>query len=579
MGKLKNLLEEQKNELKDIFVKYIVTIISVFVLCILVIIWDEVSVDFDDIFEQFITFMGIFICGTFFIETVIKKNKVVMYFIDAFVSFVWTILGYNLYDWIGERASDNFYKFFVLYIMLILGISFYRIIRRSGLSFQKYITKVIINFVKWGLIFLVIDIGIAVILGIFDSLIFDIDYFDVFFNLQLLMAGLIYFPYALICIMAEEEEKTKFFKVVAKFIAMPILLIAMAIIYLYILKIIFTRNVPKNEVFYICAGVFSLGFVVNTMAYAYIDGVDSSVSDENTLSVYDKIIKYLKYGFIPMVLLEMYSIGVRIAQYGVTDSRYMAVVFIIAQIIYLAWEPINKLISGVGRGKKDAVYVGYGKGYEKFIFVAIVIYVIVVMLPVVNIDFVCYNSQKHRMEKALDRNDYATALSSYSELKFNIYGKKYIDKNYSKEDIEKLHADYYNDNDYNSSYNYYGTYISPSYSSSNINIAGYSRMYTFSHDWYSVEIDIKNAHLEIEPITAVKNEDVSIKIDDISDIIEDALTDDGYYSDDRYNNSTISAREYIYGDKKLVITDIRFRYYEDGSTIEDLYLRGYVLIK
>ena len=85
--------------------------------------------------------------------------------------------------------------------------------------------------------------------------------------------------------------------------------------------------------------------------------------------------------------------------------------------------------------------------------------------------------------------------------------------------------------------------------------------------------------MEIYPLTAVDNEDVSIKIDDISDIIEDALSDDGYYSDDRYNNSTISAREYIYGDKKLVITDIRFRYYEDGSTIEDLYLRGYVLIK
>ncbi|MBQ8924311.1 MAG: DUF4153 domain-containing protein [Lachnospiraceae bacterium] len=576
MGKIKNLLDEQKNELKDIFVKYIVTIISVFVLCILVIIWDEAGGDFSDAFEQFITFMGIFVCGTFFIETVIKKNKVVMYFIDAFVSLVWTILGYNLHDWIGERASDNFYKFFVLYIMLILGISFYRIIRRSGLSFQKYVTKVIINFVKWGLIFLVIDIGIAVILGIFDSLIFDIDYFDVFFHLQLLMAGLIYFPYALICIMAEEAEKTKFFKVLMKFIAMPILLIAMAIIYLYILKIIFTQNVPKNEVFYICAGVFSLGFVVNTMAYAYIDGVDSSVSYENTLSVYDKIIKYLKYGFIPMVLLEIYSIGVRIAQYGVTDSRYMAVVFIIAQIIYLAWEPINKLISGVGRGKKDAADAGYGKGYEKFIFVAIIIYVIVVMLPVVNFEFVCYNSQKARFEEAMDAGDYKAAKGAYRELEYNYYGKKFIDKNYSKEEIEELNAQYYESTDRDDSSYYYGKYISYNYDNSNINISGYSRMCAFNVSNY-YKLDMYNTDTDIAPENFSYNWINSIELKDISGVVQDAIANN---EDKNIANYSKLPYEYLYDSNiKIVITRIKFEYYEDGKTIENLSLEGYILMK
>ncbi|MBQ9610282.1 MAG: DUF4153 domain-containing protein [Lachnospiraceae bacterium] len=575
MGKIKDLLAKQKNELKDIFVKYIVTIISMFVLCILLIIVDEAGRDIDDTLEQIITFMGIFICGTFFIETIIKKNKVLMYFTDAFVSLVLTILGYNLHDWIGERASDNFYKFFVLYLMLILGISFYSIIRRSGLSFQKYATKVVINFVKWGLIFLVIDIGIAIILGIFDSLIFNIEYFDAFYHLQLILVGLIYFPYALICIMADEEEKTKFFKVLMKFIAMPILLIAMAIIYLYILKIIFTRNVPKNEVFYICAGVFSLGFVVNTMAYAYIDG-DSTSSVGKPLNVYDKIIKYLKYGFIPMVLLEMYSIGVRIAQYGVTNTRYMAVVFIIAQIIYLAWEPINKFISGAGRGKNETADAGYGKGYEKFIFIAIIIYVIVVIVPIVNIEFVCYNSQKARFEEAMDEGDYRAAKGAYRELEYNYYGKNYLDKKYTKEEIEDLNAKYYESTDRDDSSYYYGKYISYNYDNSNINISGYSRMCAFNAS-KNQKGDIYNIDIDITPEDFSYNGINSIELKDISGVAQDAIANN---EDKNIDNYSKLPYEYLYDSNiKIVITRIKFEYYEDGKTIEYLTLEGYILMK
>ncbi|MBQ8913090.1 MAG: DUF4153 domain-containing protein [Lachnospiraceae bacterium] len=603
MGKIKSLFEEQKADIKDVFLKYISTIIAVFLLCIVVIAEIDSSSNSWDIYEQVMGFFLIYACGSFFIETLFNNNKIIMYVVNAFVSLILTIIGFNLDEWISEAALETYAKFFFLYIMLILGISIYVIIKNSGLSFQRYANTVILNFLKWGLIFFIFNAGIVIILGIFNSLIFEIDEFDLITKFELLLAGIMYFPYALICVLAKKEERSKFNKVVVKYILMPMLIIAMAIIYIYILKMLFTLSVPKNEVFGICAGVFCLGFVISTMAYAYIDADgenadadlnraeqeiagyknsgNSDAGSENegigNLGIYDKIIKYFKYGFIPMVLLEIYAVGVRISAYGVTEDRYMGVVFIIAQIIYLLWEPIDKLISGF-RKKDNAV--GYGKGYEKLIFVAILIYIFTIIVPFTSIEYICFASQKKRMENAIEKNDYVTAYSAYSQINYNKYGKKYIDKSYSKEDIEKLYENYneakgYGENDYY----YYETYINPNYEQSDIEIYGYSRMYTFDSYIYD-KIDYKSETLRIEPDTQKVSAGFDVKL---NEIVEDALTDYGYnYNSDGRNNYDYSkkpAREYIYGDKKLIITSISFYYYEDGKTINNLSLRGYVLLK
>lgn len=621
MGKIKSLFEEQKADIKEIFLKYISTIIAVFLLCIVVIIEMDVSSNSWDTYEQIMAFFMIYACGSFFIETIFNNNKIIMYVVNAFVSFILTILGFNLDVWVSEAALETYTKFFFLYIMLLLGISIYAIIKNSGLSFQRYTNTVVLNFLKWGFIFIIFNIGIVIILGIFNSLIARIDVFDIMTKFELLLAGILYFPYALICVLAKKEERSKFYKVVIKYILMVMLLIAMALIYIYILKMVFTASVPKNEVFGICAGVFCLGFVISTMAYAYIDedGENANADSENegienrgNLGIYDNIIKYLKYGFIPMVLLEIYAVGVRISAYGVTEDRYIGVVFIIAQIIYLLWEPIDRLLSGFKKKESslavqnDTVYgqapvwendrsvvygqapvkvrdksAGYGKGYEKLIFVAILIYIFTIIVPFTSIEYICFVSQKKRMEDAIEKNDYVAAISAYNQINYNKYGKKYLDKSYSKEDIENLHANYneakgYNDNDYY----YYQTYINPNYEQSDFEIEGYSRMYTFDSYIYD-KVDYKSKTLRIEPDTQKANSE--FEVNNLSEIVENALTDYGYYdnndSRNNYDYSKKPAREYIYGDKKLIITSISFYYYEDGKTINNLSLRGYVLLK
>ena len=597
MGKLKSLFEEQKNDVKEIFIKYIATIAAVFLFCVVTII----NIDVDrstEIYEEIMAFFAIFAAGSFFIETVLKKNKLLMYAVDALVAFVLTLMGFNLDEWVSQDALETFEKFFALYIMLLIGTGLYVIIRNSGLSFQRYANTVILNFLRWGFIFIIFNIGMYLILAIFSALIFHIRIYEFFDKLELLLTGLLYFPYALICIVAKKEEKPKFFKVVIKYILMPMLLIAMGIIYIYILKMIFTLNVPNNEVFYICAGVFAFGFYISTMAYAYVDDVDEEIKP---LGIYDKIIKYLKYGFIPMVLLEIYAIGVRIAEYGVTEDRYMAVVFIIAQIIYLAWEPIDKLISGFRRSDEKKVsgyydengnYVeidvnsddvaanadkktGFGKNYEKLIFVGILMYTFVVIIPPVNMDYTCYASQKKRFEKAMSEGDYISAKSALNELEYSKYGKRYIDTNYTQEELQELNAKYYDSRQdgYNT---VYGKLVSISYDKDNIDISGYSRMYPLSV-YYGTKGDMHDLELDITPDNYHGNEAIVLR--DVSVIVNDAITQ---YEDmrDRYDYNTEPAYEYICsGNVKLMLTHVSFDYFEDGKTIDGLSMTGYILVK
>ncbi|MBQ7706293.1 MAG: DUF4153 domain-containing protein [Lachnospiraceae bacterium] len=612
MGKIKELLAEQKNVVKEIFFRYIATIIAVFLFC-LVAIYEVDNTGSGEVAEHLMTFFAIFACGSFFIETVFKKNKVITYVIDALISLLFTALAFNLYDWAGQDVFDTFVKYFILYIIILLGMSFYTIIKKSGMSFQGYVNTVGLNLGKWCAIFAILNLGILIIFEIYNSLIVKIDVYDFWAKFELLLTGILYFPYALICITPDKEEKPKFFKVLLKFLLVPLLLIAMIIIYMYIFKILFIGSVPSNEVFEICAGVFVLGFVISTLAYAYLD--NATVKAKNGIAgaeesneagkkgIYEKIILYLKYGFIPMVLLEIYSLGIRISDYGVTEDRYIGVVFIIAQIIYIAWEPINKLISGIGRvdikeadtkaissdtfdnneistEKKKDEKTGFGKGYEKLIFVAIIIYIFTVIVPFTNIEFCCYASQKSRMEKALLNNDYATAHSALNSIRYNRYGKKYLDENYTEEELEEIHSKYYEIHKNNGEYYYSGgVYISPYYNSPEIDIAGYSKMYTFSNTIsYSFEMD--DADLILKSQSSDTDNADRLEINDVSDIVSDALKDYGYNSQDSSRNyEAVPIREYVFGDKKLIINNLSFYYFEDGKTISGFHIAGYVLIK
>lgn len=131
-----------------------------------------------------------------------------------------------------------------------------------------------------------------------------------------------------------------------------------------------------------------------------------------------------------------------------TQERYFAVIFILAQIIYIVWEPLLALVDRIRKKTSERAEAGY----ENMIFVGLILYVICFLVPGINADYVEYQSQKQIFESKMDEmlnyqanmdvfaQDYKKLRSIYYTLKYNVYGGKYLEALDSAEEFEDLFA-------------------------------------------------------------------------------------------------------------------------------------------
>ena len=176
----------------------------------------------------------------------------------------------------------------------------------------------------------------------------------------------------------------------------------------------------------------------------------------------EKMCKILPIAFAPFILLQIYSIYTRIAENGLTPSRYIGVVFIIFEII--------AIFLSLYKERKYLIHT---------ITTAVILIVISTILPVVNMQSASYISQSNRLKKAWKANQTFNQLSdenkniAKSAYKYLIrennsikYIPSYIDdeaiKNYNKSDnysyTNYLHYEYI---DYPKTYGYSENEIIP----------------------------------------------------------------------------------------------------------------------
>ena len=223
------------------------------------------------------------------------------------------------------RFYTNWNDSFAIYTLTIIfaSLTYYLIIEETGISVQEYVLKGFMNVLALFLFECIVAAGIGVLFYVYYAFFGSTDW-------QVLL-NILTFQFVIVtCIggfIAIENVKGKsglFSKVLVKYVMMIMVLIGFIFFYAYLVKIIINRSLPSNEVFIVCTILFSLGLSTNLMARAF---------DEN--SPYDLIIKYLPLAFIPALILQIISLGLRINQYGLTASRYLGVVLIIFEIIYI----------------------------------------------------------------------------------------------------------------------------------------------------------------------------------------------------------------------------------------------------
>lgn len=252
----------------------------------------------------------------------IKDNYILKNLLGVFVGiaiyFITCIL-FSIY--IGDNTNGQYVSYPVSFILISLACYF--IITKKNIEVSKYTHKVFINEIILLILFLVIITGTGVLFYISYTLLGFNDWTK-FFDIMMVETTLITYIGSFIALENVERESNAASKILIKYVMFIMVLIGFVFFYIYLVKIIITKELPSNQVFLVCTILFGAGLSIALMARSF---------DEGTM--YDKIIKNLPIAFIPALILQILSLALRINQYGITTLRYIGGIIILYEISYI----------------------------------------------------------------------------------------------------------------------------------------------------------------------------------------------------------------------------------------------------
>lgn len=401
--------------------KFPLTIISAIVLTVIyTICLDNYSIETTTL-TNISLFIVIFASSTFLIETVLEnkiKKKIIYYIIAA----IWaTVLTYavNIEEGLLGMSNTIFLfkieRFIICYLIATIVLAIYYNYKSLSKTFEQYVTSTFVTIFKTSLIYGILAIGIAMITAVFVYLILDGESYILVARMEILLFGVYYIPTVLYSFYDQEEEIGKFAKIVIKYVLGTLVIVAFAIIYMYIIKIIFLRDIPSNLIFRILSALFIIGLPVWTMILSF---------KENT--TLDKINRKLPLLFIPFIILQIYSIGTRILSNGITELRYLCLMLIIFEIVYII------------------IYLTKKEKISRILLVFLALTVISTIAPYINMFTISNLSQYNNLKIYKQKTEYSEEektkiYGAYNYLRHSsIEGKKYIENYLTKDDEELI---------------------------------------------------------------------------------------------------------------------------------------------
>lgn len=401
--------------------KFPLTIISAIVLTVIyTICLDNYSIETTTL-TNISLFIVIFASSTFLIETVLEtkiKKKIIYYIIAA----IWaTVLTYavNIEEGLLGMSNTIFLfkieRFIICYLIATIVLAIYYNYKNLNKTFEQYVTSTFVTIFKTSLIYGILAIGIAMITAVFVYLILDGESYILVARMEILLFGVYYIPTVLYSFYDQEEEIGKFAKIVIKYVLGTLVIVAFAIIYMYIIKIIFLRDIPSNLIFRILSALFIIGLPVWTMILSF---------KENT--TLDKINRKLPLLFIPFIILQTYSIGTRILSNGITELRYLCLMLIIFEIVYII------------------IYLTKKEKVSRILLVFLALTVISTIAPYINMFTISNLSQYNNLKIYKQKTEYSEEektkiYGAYNYLRHSsIEGKKYIENYLTKDDEELI---------------------------------------------------------------------------------------------------------------------------------------------
>ena len=592
MGKVSNYINQNMAKFKQIYIRYAASIFCALVIAIVMII-DGQWKGFNP--EKIIFVCSVWIAGNILVESLWKKtaeetrkNKkkwLSGYGVTCLIAIVFQIAADKFAAGnVEKRDVTNliFENILYFYIACTVLLAVYVLIRQQRLDMPRCIGRILFALLRAAGVYLVLNIAVILIVEIIDSLLFHMKVWRVETYIQLLLSALAYFPTCLLAVSDTSEDNAAFTKKFVSYVLLPCVWIAMFVIYLYVVKIFVKQEVPSNEIFSICASLFAIGMPIWMMASGFV---------EEKTSRYAKLISITKYIYAPFILLEIYSLSVRVIAYGLTEQRYAAWMFILLQIIYILWEKIyaryarlagrkktyNNQVDTGDTGTEYANEINQMKTqinwhYENLILFLVGFLFVGLLFPFGNAQYLSYQSQKNRFVKN-QTSDKEVAAEAYDYLRGNAYGRRYIKTNLTEAEQDELHSMMYGGDTHDSEQWESVYFYADPIEEKGIIIDGYAKIYTMTAHWND-ESTIEN--YENKTITVGDSEYKNV---DFTSCIS-------YYKnlEDKRENQKINEKDIVYeiqvsDTEKLIITYISFEIDEKQDKINRMFMKGYMLTK
>lgn len=209
-------------------------------------------------------------------------------------------------------------------VFMLLSLPYFN--KNNQLNYWRYNFRIFNRFVLSSFFSMIIYAGLAIALGVIN-LLFNVNIEGrVFADLAIIIAGLFAVTNFLSGFPKEfyynnEFDYPKGLRIFVQFILLPLTTLYLAILFVYMFKILFTWEMPQGSISYLVLSFSAVGLLSLMIIFPIKNNPDNK-----WVSNYGK---YFFFAIIPLIFLLFISILIRISEYGITENRYYIVVFAI----------------------------------------------------------------------------------------------------------------------------------------------------------------------------------------------------------------------------------------------------------
>lgn len=430
---------------------------------------------------------------------------------------------------------DSLYMVMAYTGIIIAMLCFVFFVLMRGENRDTTFPKIVASLIFAAAICGILSCGLSICIAAFQLLVFSGDNsYKVYLITNLLVwnIGFVNLFLALVPKADEPVAPSKIFRIFMLFIVLPLYILLIAILLIYLAKIVITRNMPVGEInwFASFASLFFIFILMSIMQYK-----------EKLAKLF---VRFGGYFLIPVLIMQAIAVFERINAYGLTTPRTVSLVLIVISVLFIAGAIISP------------------KHLNKVALASGIIVLIVTITPFNVIDMPIA-SQTKILETTLKAND---MLKN---------GVVVPNKNVSDEDAEKIISAYeYLTYDADKTLDFI-----PNNKHELIEIFGFSYpddeneiLYCSFATKESVSIadytQMNAIHVYNENVAEIKYNNTTYQID-LTEIAKQLYAEHG--------TDNISLDLYVVDENTALYFD-HFSFDVEGDTITSCYLDGYVLI-